>query len=379
MTRAVAVVVLLGAILNGLVAALPGPDLMDFGSFVESGRAAGQGLDPYGIYPLTFHVALPGFEAWNPNLNPPPSLPLFQLLARMEPASGFRWWWGVSFLCYAATVWLLARRYGGGAVPVAWAFALAGFWDTLVLGQIYLPLVLAAMGAWLLLERERPLLAGLLIGVLVAVKPNFAVWPVLLLLAGHVRPVLAATVSAALLALVPLALYGAGVYGQWIDLVARDSDRAAFLTNASLSGMAQRAGVDGLGPVLGLAVLAALAVRAGRARLSPLDASALGLVGAILASPIAWVHYTLFLLPVFLSRKLSPPLLLSAALLVVPVPLVLRWLDAPWWAQVSVGSVYAWAAMLCLVGLMYPPRGKARSPRGDTATEVEVAREEGAR
>jgi hypothetical protein len=42
---------------------LPRDWLWDFGSFVESGRAAKQGLNPFGIYPLTFHVVLPASRA----------------------------------------------------------------------------------------------------------------------------------------------------------------------------------------------------------------------------------------------------------------------------------------------------------------------------
>lgn len=369
MTRALLSLALLAAILNGLVAALPGPALMDFGSFVASGQAADQGLDPYGIYPLTFRVDLPGFESWNPNLNPPPSLPLFQALAGLDPGAGFRLWWGVSLLCYCAAIWLLARRYGGGAVPVLWAFALAGLWDTLVLGQIYLALVLAAVGAWLLLDRGRPIAAGLLIGLVVAMKPNFAVWPVLLLLAGHGRPAAAAALSATLAALLPVLIYGPKVYGQWVDLVMRDSSRAIFLTNASLSGIAHRLGMPMLGLGVSLGLLAALAMWVRRRRLPPLPASALALVAAVLASPIAWVHYTLFLLPIFFASRLSPPLALSAALLIVPVPAVLHLLDAPGWQQASIGSVYGWATVLCLAALLLQ--------RG-TASEGGVLRKEGA-
>jgi hypothetical protein len=369
-TRALLSLALLAVILSGLVAALPGPALMDFGSFVASGRAAGQGLDPYGIYPLTFRVELPGFESWNPNLNPPPSLPLFQALAGLDPSAAFRLWWAVSLLCYCAAVWLLARRYGGGVVAVLWAFALAGLWDTLVLGQIYLALVLAAVAAWLLLDRGRPVAAGLLIGLVVAVKPNFAVWPVLLLLAGHTRPAAAAVLSATLAAVVPVLIYGPEVYAQWVDLVLRDSSRAIFLTNASLSGVAHRLGLPLLGMGLSLGLLAAMAAWVRRWRPHSLRVSALALVVALLASPIAWVHYTLFLLPIFFASRWSPPLMMSAALLVVPVPMVLYLLDAAPWLQASIGSVYGWAVTLCLAALLL---------QSGTASEGGTARKEEAR
>ncbi|HYD31888.1 MAG TPA: glycosyltransferase family 87 protein [Azospirillaceae bacterium] len=343
---------LLALIANGLLNALPSPWLMDFGSFVASGRAASDGLNPYGIYPLTFHVVLSGFESWNPNLNPPVSIPVFELFNRLDPHEGFRLWWVSSVFAYGLTLWLLVRRYGG-KVTVLWALALAGFWDTLVLGQIYVPLVLAAVGGWLLIEDDRPVLGGLLIGVVIAVKPNFLVWPGLLFLAGHLRPALAAGAAAAVLSVLPLLRYGTEIYTQWLALIASDADRAVFLTNASLSGLAQRLGSADLGKALSLVLLGLLALWAWRRRPSALRASALGLVGALLASPLAWVHYTLFLLPVFFSvRPWSWPLRLSAALLTVPVPMVLTFLNAPWWLQASVGSVYGWAVVLCLIGLL---------------------------
>lgn len=353
--RAVLIASLVAIIIHDLALALPAGALMDYGSFVASGQAAGQGLNPYGIYPLTFHVVLPGFEAWNPNLNPPPTLPLFQALAALTPQEGFRLWWALSALCYGGVLWLLARHHGGRPLLLLWAGALAGFWDTLVLGQIYLPLVLAAVAAWLALERRQDFWAGVLIGVLVAAKPNFAVWPALLLLSGHFRPALAAGITALALAVLPALLYGPSVWWQWLHLVLTDTNRAAFLTNASLSGVAQRLGLPSLGTLASLGLLTGLAWMAWRRRLEALEASALALVGAVLASPIAWVHYTLFLLPVFFARPLTAPLVVSAALLVVPVPVVLRLLDAPAWAQASLGSLYGWAVVLCLLGLLARP------------------------
>lgn len=348
-----AALVLLAAILRGITWALPGPDLMDFGSFFASGEAAKSGQDPYGIYPLTFHVVLPGFESWNPNLNPPISLPLFEEFTRWPPQEGFRLWWAMSALCYGATLWLLAARHGARPLLLLWSLALAGFWDTLALGQVYLPLVLAAVGAWLLLERGEGTKAGLLMGLVVAVKPNFLVWPALLFLAGHRGAAVTAGAVAAGLSVLPLFIYGPEVYGQWFRMLAQeDANRAAFVTNATLAALMQRLGWGEAGKLVSLGLLSGLAAWAWRRRPPVLEASALGLVGAILASPIAWVHYTLFLLPVFWSLGAPPLLLASAVLMVVPVPVVLDFLQAPGWVQASVGSVYGWAVVLCLLALL---------------------------
>lgn len=358
----VALVPLLGTLLAALALwnlarALPGGGLLDFGSFHASGAAARDGLDPYGIYPLTFHVVLPGFESWNPNLNPPAALPLFDLLSRIEPHLAFRLWWSVSFGAYALVVALLARRYlpQHWVVPVLWAAALAGFSDTLVLGQIYTPLVLAAVIGWLWLER-RPTLAGLAIGVVAAVKPNFLVWPALLFLAGHRRPALSALISFAILSALPAGLYGPTVYRQWAAVIAGDAGRAVFLTNASLAGLLQRLGLGReAAALLGLATLLPLALVAWRRKPDVHATSALGLVGGIVASPLAWVHYALLLLPVGFAAPRHPALLLAGLLLLVPVPIVLRFMDATPWLQASVGSLYGWAMLLALVGVLWRP------------------------
>jgi hypothetical protein len=356
MLRWVGTGLLLVIIGSGIETSLPTAELRDYGSFIASGRAGGEGRNPYGIHPLTFHVVLPGFDVWNPNLNPPISVPLFQQLGRIDPHRGFRIWWSVSLICYVAAVVLLVRRYGAGpsSLLALWAFAHAGLWDTLALGQIYLPIVLGVVASWLLLERGRAGAAGLIMGIVVAMKPNLAVWPALLLLAGHYRVSLSAAASCTIVSLIPLATHGASVYQQWIELILSDKERAAFLTNVSLPGLAVRSSGWSVGMALSIAVLAALAAWAFRARPSPLRASALGILGGILASPIAWLHYTLFLLPVFFTNRLSPPLVMAAALFVLPVSQLLRLTDAPFWQQVTLGSAYNWATLLCLAGLWVP-------------------------
>ena len=331
----------------------PPGELRDYGSFVASGRAASQGADPYGIHPLTFHVVLPGFDVWNPNLNPPISVLAFQAFDLVAPERGLWLWRRLSLLFYVAALAVLAAQYGGGrrGLTILWALALAGFWDTLALGQIYLPLVAAAAASWVLLDRGRTVPAGLLMGIVVAVKPNFAVWPALLLLAGHGRAPLVAIGTALALWLAPIAVHGTEIYRQWLTMLAGDGERAAFLTNASLRGLTQRAGSAAAGSFLSLALLGALALWARLRRPTALEASAAGVIGAILASPIAWIHYTLFLLPLFFAARLTWPLAAAAALFVIPVDAILRLLEAPAWVQATAGSAYNWGVLLCLAGV----------------------------
>ena len=347
--------------------------LWDFGSFVASGRAAKEGLSPYGVYPLTLRVELPGFESWNPNLNPPISALLFQAFDVTDPHRAYQVWRWISLAFYVATVGLLVHRVGDrlqAAVIALWAFALAGFWDTLFLGQIYLPLVFAGVAAWLLLERGKGIWAGILIGIVVAMKPNFLVWPVLLFLSGHRRPALTSIVAAGIISLIPVVIYGPEIYRQWLELVAADGDRALFLTNGSLAGLASRAGVPSLGLLLGIVLLAGLAAWALWRRPDVLTVSALALLASVLASPLGWIHYTLFLLPVIVRHWHRPAMSVVALLLIIPVPFIIDQLAKPTWIQLTVGSVYGWALVLCLAILIMDEWRRTRQDERRTSTAI---------
>jgi hypothetical protein len=338
--------------------------LWDFGAFIASARAAAEGLDPYGVYPLTPHVVFPGFEAWNPNLNPPVSALLFRAFDIGEPENSFRVWFWISACCYAGTVALLLWRYARGVDAVLltiWMFGLAGFWDTLYLGQIYVPLLLLAVGAWLLLEKRQDVAAGVLIGLVVAMKPNFLVWPVLLFLAGSYRPPIVAGATAAVVSLVPLIHFGPEVYHQWLTLVANDGDRAFFLTNASLSGFTARAGMNQAGLVLSIGLLLALAAWAFWKRPGIMKVSSAALVASVFASPLGWVHYTLFLLPMMLHHRTQPLTWAAAALLVIPVSAVLGYFGRPLIEQLTYGSVYGWAVLLCLIVVLFDVKDEGAS------------------
>ncbi|WP_064695182.1 glycosyltransferase family 87 protein [Rhizobium aegyptiacum] len=340
--------------------------LWDFGAFVASGRAAAAGLDPYGIYPpLTPHVVFPGFESWNPNLNPPISALLFQAFDVVDPVQSLRIWWMISIASYFAAVVLLLRRYSGGLeLPLLaiWAFALAGFWDTLYLGQIYMPFVLLAVVAWLRLEKGDRVFAGIMIGLLISMKPNFAVWPVLLFLAGHRLPSVLAVTTAAVIAAIPLAMFGSQIYLDWLRLVATDGQRAIFLTNASFAGVAARAGLPAAGTVLAALLLLGLAGWAFFRRPPIIAVSGFALLASLLASPLGWIHYTLFLLPVLLHHWQRAWAWVAGAALTIPVPVILGYFGAARLTQLTAGSIYAWALVLILIGLIVSERDRQHAP-----------------
>jgi hypothetical protein len=344
----------------GSYAALSDSGLGDYASFVLAGEAHNRGWNPYASHAgLANELGLTlGFEdrLYSPNLNPPLSVYPFALLADVDPDVSRLWLRVVSGGVYLAACLGLLRAYPWQRRPliVLWLLALAGFWYTLWMGQIYILLFGAGIGAWLLLERgQNPILAGVLIGVTVAIKPNFAVWPLLLLLAGHGRPALWCGVTALLISAVPLIIEGPGIYGQWLD-AARDYSRGDIAANGSLAGSAARLGFEPAGYALGAAVAVVAAVYARRLRPAAVEASGVALVVALLAGPLTWLGYTLFALPVLLSRRWGPWEVAVAASLVVP------------WGVVASGEVHL-AGTVVLGGLL--ASDAMRSSASGAATE----------
>jgi hypothetical protein len=286
----------------------PDGDLRDFATFAQAGRAHEAGLNPY----VRYQVADPSeaidagtpLEATSPNLNPPISLYPFSLMADLDPFAVRDGLNVVSAGIYAITCLVLLKAYPWQRRPlvVLWLLAVAGFWYTMLLGQIYIPLFAVGLAALLMIERGRNLLwAGVLIGLVVAVKPNFGIWPLLLLVAGHHRLGLTAIGVAAAVSAVPLLVDGTIVYSQWLDAV-RVYDNADYAHNASMFGVAARLGIEVVGYAAAAGCIAAGAYYAWRWRLTAREASSWGVMLTLLVGPLSWVGYTLFTLPLLLSR-----------------------------------------------------------------------------
>ncbi|HOG48472.1 MAG TPA: glycosyltransferase family 87 protein [Anaerolineae bacterium] len=349
------IALLIALIILNIRATLPTEDtLSGFGSFVASGRAAAAGLDPYAIYPETAHGMFAGTMYACPNLNPPLSVLAFQVLAYVDPQTALRAWYVISAGLYLAALALLVRAYPKQLtlLRAIWALNLAGLWHTLLLGQIYMPLVLATTGAWLLLQRRQQLAAGTLIGLVVALKPNFAIWPLLLLAAGPPVVAGASLASAAALSALPLAAYGLRIYGQWLAAAGAPGLLAILPGNGSLAAIATRLGLPWLGTLLAAALVLALAYVLWCRRPNPLAASGVALAASILASPIAWTGYTLLLLPVLFSRRWGRLLGVGAMLLLFPLALVWPWCEASRIWLIVLGSAYGWALLLIMAGLL---------------------------
>ncbi|HEX2989765.1 MAG TPA: glycosyltransferase family 87 protein, partial [Anaerolineales bacterium] len=221
---------------------------MDFGSFIAASRENAQGNDPYTTRsPLVFQIRSQrtGQALLSPNLNPPLSLFLFSPLASLNPLRAANGWRMTSAALYAACILLLALAYPRAAsIPrLIWAVSLAGFWHTLAVGQIYILLLIPILAVWILTERGYLVLAGIALGGIVALRPNFLFWLALLALSGDRVIVRSALISGLALSLLPIAVYGPSVYGQWLSaLTAYPGVGLLIAGNSSLASLMARAG-----------------------------------------------------------------------------------------------------------------------------------------
>lgn len=326
---------------------------MDFRVFWGAARLAFNG-EPLAAFDMARLKAEHGFfdDRWMPWTYPPGYLVLIAPLGAVAFAPAFL----ITTLVSLVLVGLAVRPFVAGNRAVWLAMALSpAYIAALVIGQnslLWLACLLAALAA---LRDERWVLAGILVGIL-TLKPQLGVMiAVALLAAGLWRTILAATVTAILLAALPTLAVGAEYWPLFLDRLSEQGDRVLSgisATNLMVGSfyLMVRAGLapeTALMVQTGLAVLCALAVftvwRSGRVGF---DAKCATLVTAIfLSAPYLWFYEAalmaaagLFLFRAGLLGRSTPQLAL----------LLLFWLGAgPQAITVYLGldSRFPWAVL----------------------------------
>ncbi len=285
----------------------------DLAEFLRSGNLALDGGNPYALH--VPHHFPPGLQ--NANLNPPPSLLLFAPLAMLGEA-------GVPAFQTASVAAILlgvAALRPVGLLRLAWLAAFMPAYYVVLHGQVYGLLFGLLAFAWVARDR-RPFLAGVLLGLAASIKPQFALWPALLLLRGERRLPLGAAVGCLFPWILSLLLFGPGTLPAWLEAQRVIlPDRLHEPLNGSLGGLLFQLG---LGPLAGIAPAVVLLGLTGWVWLKrPACVDQPALIASVLCAPIAWAGYGLFLLPVLLGRRWGLSEGLAAALLAVPYLLLL--------------------------------------------------------
>jgi hypothetical protein len=255
-------------------------------------------------------------------------LPLFAALSFFNPNTAAEVWTFVSAFLFIGCAALLLWEYREHIQhrQILWLLLARAAMNTLGLGQDYSIFIALAVVAWVLLERDRQLAAGIFLGLLIAFKPNYVLWAVLLVFCGRWKASAVAAGVAAVLCALPLALYGPGIYGEWMRAVAGDP-HWFFPNEVSITGFATRIGHPRVGQAIAAALLAGSCGVVVWKRPSLRNTSGIALSVGMLASPLAWFHYALLMSgPLFAKRW---DLALSLMLLLLMLPFAGFWYLLP--------------------------------------------------
>jgi hypothetical protein len=342
---------------------------LDFGSFYAAGEFASQGENPYSTNsPLIFRVEFPGINHFGlaPNLNPPISIIIFEQIIFSSLQNAVITWRIVSIILYIALAIVIQRsdlsnqKSPTGIQRLMWILALAGFWHCIQLGQIYIPMLAIAILAWTWLKQGRDILGGIAIGFLIAIKPNFIVWALILLAARNWKSFLAAGITSLGISVIPLFLYGPEIYIQWIEASAQFApDLLIFPGNNSFQGLTARFGFSEIGAVLGVSLLIGILLFVFIKKIPQTAIHGIGIISSLLLSPIAWTGYTLLTIPIFLEKeKWNVPYWVSALILVTPFAIILNLFQTSFLNFVFWGWFYGWALVILLGTQVWELRNK---------------------
>lgn len=334
-------------------------ELLDFGSFISAGKAAQEGKSPYTTdSPLVFQVTSQSTDQTlpSPNLNPPVSVIFFGLLADIDPVKAVSVWRMISVAMFVTGVLILAISYPKFTNPVRilWAFNLAGFWNTIALGQIYAPIFLLAIGVWIFTGKGYHILAGIMLGAIIAIKPNFIFWLLLLGIAGQTATILSAAVTFLALSLLPIAFFGPQIYQQWLNaLLNYPSIGLLIAGNSSLQSLTARFGSAIPGMVMSAFLIGASLYLACHNKNSSARINTLGIVGSLLISPFSWAGYTILTLPILFSNsRWNWWYILAAVALSFPYLLILYIFQKSLFSSIIFGWLYGWGLVLILLDLI---------------------------
>ena len=233
---------------------------------------------------------------------------------------------------------------------ILWLLLSVPVFDTLIGGELYFVLFLLAALALVFVERDHELAAAIAIGLMVAIKPTTAFWPLFLYLAGHRRMALRALCVALGASAAPVFFYGPSIYREWFATL-RNDPHWVFSTNIAIPAFFARLGLRSVGFALAGVVAGVLAWTVWKRKPGFTTVSGIALCAAILCAPLAWVSYTLMVAPYFVFSRWRLSSHVAAVLLLVPSTVPITMGKAAGWVWMAIGSgIYVVAVGILLAG-----------------------------
>jgi hypothetical protein len=278
----------------------PETNAADFYTFWDSARLYREGLDPY-----LAQAPRPGLGY---NLNVPAALLFFLPFSLFDLMPAFVAWTTLSVGLFAYVGWRAAKvtGYQRWILAVCALFISQTTFSALQLGQLTAVLMVLFTEAWIADRENRPLAAGVLLGVVIGLKPFLALFALYALWRRSRPLIVGLAVGLIVTCLVGLLVMGLAGYRSWFEVLQRVT-WSAHLSNGSLLAALQRL----LTTVPDLAITP-VALR--ESWVSPLrwtlvaTVTAVGIrsiardgdrdrawlivgLGSLLVSPLGWVYY----------------------------------------------------------------------------------------
>ncbi|PDW04634.1 glycosyltransferase family 87 protein [Candidatus Viridilinea mediisalina] len=319
------------------------PDLtLDLGIYLEAGREILAGRNPYATFGLDELIIGVSF------VYPPASLPVFAVLALLEPSHAERFWLLGNLVIYLIALlgiyaalpqqaprWALVALLGLG-------FGFAPFWEHVAIGQIN-SLILMGMALFMLGQRNRAYGwvgdLSLALVILIKLTPGILLlWP---LLRGDWMRLVRIGALLLLLCLPSLAIFGITPWQQFANIAPqllagtpRNPYNQALVAQLVVltehASSAERIAL-GLGRGFTLMLLGSWVLVAWRRRSHHDDGSALayGVAVVTLASSLIWYHHLIFLaIPLAWLGFAAPTAWMRwSALLAIGLMQISRWLE----------------------------------------------------
>lgn len=278
----------------------------DFGSFYSSAKAFIDGENPYSSdYEYIFSPELNGRNVPSPNLNPPISLFFISVFTLFDIQTSFQLWKLFSLILYVISIILIITNIPfpceKRVLKIFWALAMAGFWQTIQFGQIYIPLFFLLVCAYVFIASDHLSIAGILLGVICAIKPNFLILLIVILITGNKKIFLSALATFLGLSVLPLFFRNIELYKEWYE-ASKNYPGILFSSNNSFIGLFSRLELVSVGFFISIMVALFVFFVIIVKPTSIYQSLYLGILLSLLCSPITWAGYIILIIPHVMTR-----------------------------------------------------------------------------
>lgn len=318
----------------------------DFQVFYDSGRAWLQGAD---LYATTARM---------PNLNPPHFVVAFAALSVLTVQAALAVWLIVNVVCAILAIALIfvELRIAASTRNVQVAMTAAGLCTGVLVAletaQITGVLMLLMTLAWSASRRGRWIACGIIVGLIVSVKPFFGCLLLIPLRRGRNGSIAAALLTAGAALVAGAILAGPESLARWIQ-TGQLVDWFQHPANASILGVLARAG-ERSWMVWSMVALTVVAVSAavGPRRSLDVDWSVFALV-SLLISPLGWNYYLPIIAgPIAAVAILRPQILYASVGFLWPVPLLAVAAPLTRLSLLFAGSLQAWSLIALWISML---------------------------